>query len=400
MLALPATAGAHEAESTQTATVRHRVGDSAPEIGLIGDSTLSGVRWFDEFGALERFNFVFDAESCRRTIERSCWSREQYRPRNALTALQEESGGWGDVLVVMTGYNDSADGFVDGVEAIVDEARRQEVGTVVWLSLRTKGVDYEEPLHLANGSTYREANRQLYELADELDGYLQVADWATYSADFPEWFEPDGAHLAPEGAVALTEFIAEQVDVVLAGGSVTPDPVPWEEVREGDEGELVVDVQQALIDAVGDDQVVADGVFGPQTAAAVTDFQREAGLGETGAVDAATAAALDLYELPTTTTTVAPTTTTVAPAVTTTVARPEVAGGARGGVGADGLWWLLLLAVPGAVWLVRRTRTASRPAGTFGDRAASGVIDDDETAGRALDGPMLYDHVAETESSS
>ncbi|MFP5487415.1 MAG: hypothetical protein ACLGHQ_03815, partial [Acidimicrobiia bacterium] len=201
---------------------------------MIGDSTLSGVRWADRYGDLERFNFLFDAESCRRTIEESCWSREQYRPPTALEALQAHEGEWGEVLVVMTGYNDSSTGFADGVEAIVSEARRQGIGSVMWLSLRTKGVDYEEPLHLANGSTYRDANRSLYILADEFDGYLQIADWASHSAERPEWFETDGAHLAAGGVDAVTEFIASQVDIVLSGATITAVPPPWEQVRSGD----------------------------------------------------------------------------------------------------------------------------------------------------------------------
>lgn len=354
----PTVVVAHDVETTQQASVRHEAGDGAPDVGLIGDSTLSGVRWFGDYGELERFNFVFDAESCRRTVERSCWSREQYRPRNALTALYDEAGDWGDVLVMMSGYNDSADGFAGGVLEIVDEARRQGIGTVVWLSLRTKGVDYEEPLHLANGSTYRDANRSLYELADDLGGYLQIADWATYSADSPEWFEADGAHLAEEGAQALTDFLADQIDVVLSGGTITPDPPPWEEVREGDEGDEVVDVQQALIATGSAADVIADGVYGPQTVDAVTAFQRTAGLEPTGAVDDATAEALGLHAPPPAAMTTVPETSTTStpPATLAAVVPPPPAGDENRGSGPSA-WWFALALVPAAILVLRRTRT-------------------------------------------
>lgn len=282
------------AAHTTSSSVRWVAGPTASSIGLIGDSTLSGVRWMDRYGDLERFNFLFDAESCRRTVERSCWSREQYRPPTALEALQRHEGEWGDVLVVMTGYNDSSTGFADGVETIVAEARRQGIGSVVWLSLRTKGVDYEEPLHLANGSTYRDANRSLYELAEESDGYLQIADWAGYSADRPDWFESDGAHLAGGGVDAVTEFIAAQVEVVLGGGSVTPVPAPWEEIRPGDQGPLVAEVQEALVAAGVYDRAHVDAAFGPMTQDAVASYQRGMGLVANGVVDQATAVALGL----------------------------------------------------------------------------------------------------------
>jgi peptidoglycan hydrolase-like protein with peptidoglycan-binding domain len=287
-----------------TATARSELvewdgaGPDRPRIGLLGDSTLAGVRWADDYGSLERFNYVFDAQSCRRTVERSCWSREQLRPDNAITALRDHRDRWGQVLVVMMGYNDSASQFDDGVEEIVAEARRQGIGQVVWLSLRTKGVDYEEPLHKANGSTYRSANRSLYAAAAHEAGYLQVADWASASADRPEWFGPDGVHLSPEGVDALTEFIATQVDALLAGRTITPSPVPWEVVRSGDQGQIVIDVQTALLRAGYDEVGGADGDYGEQTVAAVEALQRDRDLPITGEVDDLTAVALGLSTPP------------------------------------------------------------------------------------------------------
>nr|MBA3398538.1 hypothetical protein [Acidimicrobiia bacterium] len=46
----------------------YRGAGSAPYVGIIGDSTLSGVRWYNTYGDFYEYNFVFDAESCRRTI--------------------------------------------------------------------------------------------------------------------------------------------------------------------------------------------------------------------------------------------------------------------------------------------------------------------------------------------
>lgn len=373
-------AGRVSASATSPATVRWFADESAPTIGLIGDSTLSGVRWADRYGQLEQFNFLFDAESCRRTLESSCWSREQYRPPNALAALEDHAGEWGEVLVMMTGYNDSSNGFADGVEAIVDEAREQGIGSVVWLSLRTKGVDYEEPLHLANGSTYRQANRSLYALAGEYGGYLQIADWATFSADHPDWFESDGAHLSSDGVDPLTGFIASQVGIVLGGGSVTPNPPPWEEVREGDQGTPVIDVQRALVEAGVYDPDDTDGVFGPQTEAAIAEFQRRMSLQETGAVDEATAAGLGLGAAPVSTVAAAssiPTATRPPPITAAAVVVDDRAGGS--GFGA---WWLLLVLVPLPVWLGWRRLRAPQVGG-----AAVSAVDDP-----AL---RMYDHESE-----
>ncbi len=283
--------------NADTPAVRHEAGPAAASIGLLGDSTLAGVRWAGEYGPLARFNFVFDAESCRRTLETSCWSREDYRPRNAVAALREQSGEWGEVLVVMSGYNDGIGSFPEAVDTVVDEARRQGIGVVVWLTLRTQA-DYEDPQHRANADTYRAANRVLHEAAERSDGYLQLADWDTHSADRVEWFGPDGVHFAPAGVRAVTAFITDHVERVLAGESITPERPGWEVVRENDVGKAVADVQRALLDAGYDSVGGVDGVFGGQTVEAVVDFQRDRGLLITGSVGERTAAALGLVDEP------------------------------------------------------------------------------------------------------
>ena len=270
-------------------------GSAAPHIGLIGDSTLAGVRWAGTYGDLRRFNFVFDAESCRRTLEQSCWSREDFRPDNTVLAVQRLGDRVGEVLVVMSGYNDSSTLFDDAVDAVVAEAQDHGIPHVMWLTLRTSDVSYQDPQERASSDGYREDNRTLYEKAGELGGYLQIADWATHSEDRSDWFFADGVHLTSDGVSALTGFIADNVDVVLAGGSLNPDDVPWAALETGDSGATVADVQQALLDAGVTTVGVADGEYGEVTADAVAEFQQDRGLTVTGAVDEATATALGVH---------------------------------------------------------------------------------------------------------
>jgi hypothetical protein len=289
LLGFAAPAAAHAGDTT----VEHRV-TGAPAIGLIGDSTLAGVRWYDTFGPLQRYSYVFDAESCRRTVETSCWSREGYRPDTALQTLERLEGRWGQVLVAMLGYNDSPTDFRWAVGAMTDEARRQGLGHVVWLTLRVSDVGYEEPLHRANATTYRAANTALLDLAASSGGFLQVADWATHSEGRPEWFESDGAHLTREGAEALAAFVADEVETVLGGGTVTPEKPPWYPLGQGERGAEVVAVQEALASAGFELDGGADGVFGEATAEAVERVQRDRRLVPTGVVDRATAESLGL----------------------------------------------------------------------------------------------------------
>ena len=269
-----------------------------PHISLIGDSTLTGVRWYADYGELERFNFVFSAESCRRTIEQSCTSREGYRSASAISAMRTLDGELGDVLVVMSGYNDPVWTIDEAITEVVAEARRQGVSHVVWLSLRTSDdVNYSDPQEQSSINTFREYNEQLVATAEASDGYLQVADWATYSNGASQWFETDGVHLTPRGVDAVTTFIAGTVQRVLAGENVSPAAAPWTVLVPGAEGEIVSAVQQALIAAEVEVAGGADGVYGNDTMAAVAGYQRSNdALQVTGAVDMATAQALGVYQ--------------------------------------------------------------------------------------------------------
>lgn len=272
---------------------------NATQISIVGDSTLSAVRWYADYGPLERFNFVLNAESCRRTIEQSCISREGYRSDNVVTAMRSIDD-LGDVLVVMSGYNDPIWTIDEAIEGVVDEARARGADHVVWLSLRTSGdVDYSDPQEQSSIETFREYNQQLFDAAEASDGFLQVADWAAYSNGSSGWFESDGVHLTPDGVDAVTTFIAVTVERVLAGEDVSPTAAPWTILVPGAEGDAISDVQQALIEAGVDVPGGPDGVFGYDTMAAVAEYQRIVGdLQVTGAVDMSTARSLGVYEDP------------------------------------------------------------------------------------------------------
>jgi len=348
-------------------TVYYDEAGDAPHIALIGDSTLTGVRWYDDYGDLERFNFVLSAESCRRTIETSCISREGYRSANVLDAMRSLDGDLGEVLVVMSGYNDPSNSIDEAIAAVVDEARDQGIGHVVWLSLRTSGdVDYSDPQEQSNTNTFREYNEQLYAAAAaSSDDYLQVADWATSSTGAEGWFESDGVHLTRRGVDMVTTYLAGIVDRVLAGEDVTPAVPPWTVLAPGAEGSAVTEVQDALLAAGVDLAGGVDGVYGDSTMAAVADYQRRDGsLPVTGAVDVATARALGVIEDPdavTPTTTAVATSTSAAP---TTVAAPATSVAPATGSGRPGRLVALVAAATAvaavAIAVVARRRQVVR----------------------------------------
>ncbi len=175
-------------------------GPAAPRFGLIGDSTLAAIRWNDAYAPLRQWNYIFDAESCRRTITASCAGPDGYAPDNAIEAMHRLSGRLGAVLVMMTGANDPTNRFGEAIDTIVAEARSEGIRSVIWLTVH--GAD--------------DRNAILAQRAGQDGGYLVRADWAGYGAGHPEWTNADGLHISNAGAPVLAQFIADNVAQVLA----------------------------------------------------------------------------------------------------------------------------------------------------------------------------------------
>ena len=277
------------AGNAAAAPVFYNGAGSAPRIGIIGDSTIAALRWTNTWGPLRRFNYTYDAESCRRTATPSCRGREGYQPDTVIGAMRRLSGQWGSLLVIMGGYDDPGFGFASAIDAVMAEAARQGIPAVMWLTLRTADVSYVGPTYRSNSTTFRDNNRILLQKAGQYGSRLQIADWATYSASRPDWFYSDGIHMRPSGALAAATYIANQAERVL--GVINSG---WTDLRVHSSGRAVADAQQALIDA---GIFVRDGVTGTfdiWTFYAVKTFQRRNGLPVTGVIDAATARKLSL----------------------------------------------------------------------------------------------------------
>jgi len=175
-------------------------GPGVARIGLIGDSTMAAIRWTGSYAPWRRWNFTYDAESCRRTITPSCHGPDGYAPANAIEVMHRLSGNLGTVLVMMVGANDPLSRFGEGIDTVVAEARAQGIGAVIWLTVPGAA----------------DLNAVLAQRVQHHAGYLTAADWAGYSAPHPEWKNADGLHISTAGAPVLAQFIADQVAAILA----------------------------------------------------------------------------------------------------------------------------------------------------------------------------------------
>jgi len=179
---------------------------------LIGDSVLNALAQpYSAAGRAalaSRHSFILDAAGCRRLITTSCSIPPNTAPTNAITVLRARAGQYDRALVIAAGYDDPSSGeFGIGasVDVLIDEARRQGIAHVIWLTYREAG-------GAGNAERYRESNAVL---RSRTDPELVLADWASVSAGMPSsWFSADGIHLGSQAAAAMGDLIGDTLDEI------------------------------------------------------------------------------------------------------------------------------------------------------------------------------------------
>ena len=176
---------------------------------LLGDSTMAGLRWFEEgTKSLKGFTYTLDAESCRRISEWSCFGREKRTPKNVVAVLNDTTEEF-DVVVLMAGYDSSVRKINDEYKDLIEVVRAKNLKMIV--------LTYKESLYFpASGSrgkrsVYAEFNAVLRDLVARDSQHFVLADWNAYSAGQKSWFRPDGIHLNIDGTLALGAFISTAV---------------------------------------------------------------------------------------------------------------------------------------------------------------------------------------------
>ncbi|MCU1393966.1 MAG: hypothetical protein JWM34_2394 [Ilumatobacteraceae bacterium] len=186
-----------------------------PRVLMIGDSTLGG--FIDVPAATASFQGfvpVLDSKPCRRLIHTSCVSRFTHiAPNTALDAINGSQGPF-DIVVIKTGYNDSAGDFATALAEIVGAARAKGAREIIWLT-------YAESLHPGSYDTSNATMKRLAGTAAYPD--LVVADWRTYAANSSNWYASDRVHLMTTGVWATGDYISRWVAHV----SHLPCAQPW-----------------------------------------------------------------------------------------------------------------------------------------------------------------------------
>lgn len=178
----------------------------AVQVTFVGDSVSASISYVAAAQAqLERgFRVRLDVRVCRRLVQASC-AYQGSRPSTALEAVQSYGRALGQVLIVKVGYNESSQGYRQGIDRVMRAALADGARGVVWVTLHE------------TSDIYRWTNVAIKTAAKRWP-QLVVADWNAYSRGKP-WFGGDGLHLTSSGATALAAFLRPYVRQAAAAGA-------------------------------------------------------------------------------------------------------------------------------------------------------------------------------------
>lgn len=167
-------------------------------VTFVGDSVAASISYVSTAQAQLKkgLSVRLDLRVCRRLVQPSC-TYQGSTPTTALQAVQALGRSLGRVLIVNVGYNESAQGYREGIDRVMRAALAQGAAGVVWVTLKETSDTY----HWTNLAIKTAAKRW---------PQLVVADWNAFSAGKP-WFGSDGLHMSATGATELARFLRPYV---------------------------------------------------------------------------------------------------------------------------------------------------------------------------------------------
>jgi hypothetical protein len=192
------------------ATVGHAAAPApSPRVTMITDSVGGALYWLNEQreSLASGFDFDLEAKTCRKLAEPGCGAYGDPAPLSALDTIQALGSQLAPIVVIDVGYNDRADTYAAGLDAVMQAAVAAGAKHVIWLTLEERE------------GVWAESNKEIW-AARARWPQLTVADWATASADQP-WFV-DEAHLNSVGGTALAAFLRPLLITACGPACATP----------------------------------------------------------------------------------------------------------------------------------------------------------------------------------
>ncbi len=183
-----------------------------PRVTMITDSVGGALFWVARARQelAKGLDFKLETKSCRKLVSPGCFAYEEVPP-SALETVEKLGPELGFLVIVNVGYNDIADGYGAGIDAVARALTKAGVTRIVWVTLREW-----QPNWVAINNEIRAAANRWPELT--------VAEWAPVAAGEPSWFV-DGAHMNELGAMGFARFLRPIVLQVCGAACVPPAPM-------------------------------------------------------------------------------------------------------------------------------------------------------------------------------
>jgi hypothetical protein len=187
-----------------------RSAPAEPRVTVIGDSIATAIRYDPAAKALlsAGVDLRLELAPCRRVAQVSC----PYEGTNAPTVVELTRAlgrAFGPTVIVAVGYNDFEQAYAGNIEEALAAFREAGVTRVLWVTLRANRQSY-----LSMNDAIRDAAARRREMT--------VVDWNLYSRSHPDWFQPDGLHLAGAGARSLAALLRSSLARVGVAAPVAP----------------------------------------------------------------------------------------------------------------------------------------------------------------------------------
>jgi hypothetical protein len=185
--------------------------DGPAHVTMFGDSVATSLDWQPAYQILQQgIDLDLEAVACRRIEDTGCDVGDGRADSVLTVAHGKLNDNLGPYVVMVVGYNEYADNWGPAIQDAINAFLADGVKKIFWL-------------------TYREAQHQYIDMNDRVGYYasfnpqMVVLDWNAYSHSHDDWFQSDGIHLTPDGAIAMATFIHS---ALIDAGVAQPPPPP------------------------------------------------------------------------------------------------------------------------------------------------------------------------------
>jgi len=177
---------------------------------IVGDSVSTVLRWSPEsmkplWG--KSYNSTLEVWGCQKLLTEGC---NPSKNPSALASVLKHKNDNIDIVVVMTGYNDTGDEYLRQAIRKINTAVKQIGAELMWLTYRQNG-NVRIKARSFNKVVRQEAKRLR----------MSIFDWAAKSRTKSAWFTGESVHMNARGGIALGRGIRDALDTHFQSGSTT-----------------------------------------------------------------------------------------------------------------------------------------------------------------------------------